>query len=91
MYNYKTLKMTTLYVYMYKNHQLSAGRFRSLGVSRYEVRHKNQVHSAENGRSENIILYASYTSAQELCESRGGRPGLPSVIVRTASVDVKQH
>ena len=26
--------------------------------------------------------------ARELCESRGGRPGVP---VRTVSVDVKQH
>ena len=29
--------------------------------------------------------------AQELCESRGGRRGLPDLIVRTVSVDVKQH
>ena len=29
--------------------------------------------------------------AQELCESRRGRPGLPSLIVRLVSVDVKQH
>ena len=29
--------------------------------------------------------------AQEMCESRGGRPGFPSLIVRTVSVDVKQH
>ena len=29
--------------------------------------------------------------AQELCESGGGRPGLPSLIFRTVSVDVKQH
>ena len=30
--------------------------------------------------------------AQELCESRGGRPGLPVPnIVLMASVDVKQH
>ena len=28
---------------------------------------------------------------QELCESRGGRPGLPVLISRTVSVDVKQH
>ena len=29
--------------------------------------------------------------AQKLCESRGGRPGLPSpsLIIRTVSVDVK--
>ena len=30
--------------------------------------------------------------AQELCESRGGRPGLPSLLNKpTVSVDVKQH
>ena len=28
---------------------------------------------------------------QELCESRGGRPGLPSLISLMISVDVKQH
>ena len=28
---------------------------------------------------------------QELCESRGGRPGLPASNKPTASVDVKQH
>ena len=30
--------------------------------------------------------------AQELCESRGGRPGFPSLINKpTVSVDLKQH
>ena len=29
--------------------------------------------------------------AQELCKSRGGRPGLPALIVLVVSVDVKQH
>ena len=29
--------------------------------------------------------------AQELCGSRGGRPGLPSLINLMVSVDVKQH
>ena len=28
---------------------------------------------------------------QELCESGGGRPGLPSLISPAVSVDVKQH
>ena len=28
---------------------------------------------------------------QKLCERRGGRPGLPSLIVLMVSVDVKQH
>ena len=29
--------------------------------------------------------------AQELCESRGGRPGLPVLMSFMVSVDVKQH
>ena len=35
----------------------------------------------------------SIPRVQKLCESRGSRPGLPSTIVRTVSVDnqVKQH
>ena len=28
---------------------------------------------------------------QELCESRGGRPGLSVLMSRTVSADVKQH
>ena len=28
---------------------------------------------------------------QELCESRGGRPGLPAPVSLMVSVDVKQH
>ena len=28
---------------------------------------------------------------QELCESQGGRPGLPILMSLTVSVDVKQH
>ena len=43
-----------------------------------------------------IALYKNNDSnsnfrAQEVCESRGGRPGLPSLISPTVSVDVKQH
>ena len=34
--------------------------------------------------------YRAY-GVQELCESRGGRPGLPSLIVLMVSVDVKQQ
>ena len=33
----------------------------------------------------------SVIRAQELCESRGGRPGLPVPNKPTVSVDVKQH
>ena len=36
-------------------------------------------------------LLTSLLRAQKLCESRGGRPGLPSLISLTVSVDVKQH
>ena len=35
--------------------------------------------------------YREKIIVQELCESRGGRPGLPSLIVLMVSVDVKQH
>ena len=35
--------------------------------------------------------YMLNNRAQELCESRGGCPGIPSLIYRTVSVDVKQH
>ena len=31
------------------------------------------------------------SDTQELCESRGDRPGLPSLIILMVSVDVKQH
>ena len=31
------------------------------------------------------------SSVQELCESRGGRPGLSVLMSLTVSVDVKQH
>ena len=33
----------------------------------------------------------SLPRVQELCESRGGRPGLPVLTSLTVSVDVKQH
>ena len=32
-----------------------------------------------------------YSRVQELCESRGGRPGLPVLMSLMVSVDVKQH
>ena len=35
--------------------------------------------------------YREKIIAQELCESRGGRPGLPSLIVLVVSVGVKQQ
>ena len=36
-------------------------------------------------------LHHHHFRTQELCERRGERPGLPSLIVRTVSVDAKQH
>ena len=33
----------------------------------------------------------SLIRVQELCESRGGRPGLPVLMSFMVSVDVKQH
>ena len=45
----------------------------------------------EGGYTWKHCLQNSWVSAQELCESRGGRPGLPvpiiTVSVRTVSVD----
>ena len=37
------------------------------------------------------IINVPSVRAQELCESRGGRPGLPSLISLMVSGDVKQH
>ena len=33
----------------------------------------------------------TYSRVQELCEGRGGRPGLPVLMSLMVSVDVKQH
>ena len=41
--------------------------------------------------TDRIPVEACQFRAQELCESGGGRPGLPSLIVFMVSVDVKQH
>ena len=38
-----------------------------------------------------IYLITAVARVQELCESRGGRPGLSVLMSLTASVDVKQH
>ena len=47
------------------------------------------VPAAINGNGK---LYVSVKSGvQELCESRGGRPGLAVLLSLTVSVDVKQH
>ena len=37
------------------------------------------------------LLRGRRISDQELCESRGGRPGLSVLMNLTVSVDVKQH
>ena len=64
---------------------------------------KNYSHSyritrerSEPARKRLIALYKSDqqtngTSVQELCESRGGRPGLSILMSLTVSVDVKQR
>ena len=52
---------------------------------------------SESARQQRTALYKKrstttlYFRAQELCESGGGRPGLPSLTVRMVSVDVKQQ
>ena len=38
-----------------------------------------------------VDLLLLLVRVQELCESRGGRPGLPVLMTRTVSVDVKQQ
>ena len=38
-----------------------------------------------------VSRYRIYFRVQELCESRGGRPGLSALMSLTVSVDVKQH
>ena len=50
---------------------------------------RTDISASESGRRRNT---ANHFRVQELCESRGGRPGLPSLINSpTVSVDVKQH
>ena len=41
--------------------------------------------------SKNSAPVQNAPTVQELCESRGGRPGLSVLTSLTASVDVKQH
>ena len=45
----------------------------------------------ESGEQRYIKAIIIYHIVQELCESRGGRPGLSVLISLTVSVDVKQH
>ena len=37
------------------------------------------------------VYFTKRARVQELCESQGGRPGLPVLTSLTVSVDVKQH
>ena len=39
----------------------------------------------------NELLLVAKNRTQGLCEIRGGRPGLPSQIVCTVSLDIEQH
>ena len=45
------------------------------------------VHKQSNSRHNTFVGLR----VQQLCESRGGRPGLPVLMSLTVSVDVKQH
>ena len=38
-----------------------------------------------------LFFFVFFTRVQELCESRGGRPGLSVLTSLTVSVDIKQH
>ena len=42
-------------------------------------------------KNKKVACVISLNRAQELCESRGGRPGLPVPNKSTVSVNVKQH
>ena len=48
-------------------------------------------HLASVDVKQNVLVQHFRVRSQELCESRGGRPGLLSVIVLMVSVDIKQH
>ena len=60
---------------------------------------QNQMRNerTESDGGQTTALYKSsgkkqqHVRVQELCESRGGRPGLPVLTSLTVSVDVKQH
>ena len=47
--------------------------------------------SVRHASYKELTVFSSWTRAQELCESRGERPGLPVPNKPTVSVDVKQH
>ena len=45
----------------------------------------------QRGGVEMRLVYLRVYRVQKLCESRGGRPGLPVLMSLTVSVDVKQY
>ena len=49
---------------------------------------KQQLNAGRQYKAHNV---ANRFRAQELCESRGGRPGLPALMKPMVSVDVEQH
>ena len=62
-------------------------------VTHVEI-HANGVSLLESGEQrciKTIIMFFRPFRVQELCVSRGGRPGLPVLMSLTVSVDVKQH
>ena len=57
---------------------------------------RNNVHNTSKYSENNVSMKYAEASrlcirAQELCESRGGRPGLPVLICLMVPVDVKHH
>ena len=59
------------------------------GMTLHPFARRNQVEGT--GLIQIIFISLRGLRAQELCESRGGRPGLPSLISLMVSVDVKQQ
>ena len=47
--------------------------------------------SVRHASYKELTVFPSWTRAQELCESRGGRPGLPVPNKPPVSMDVKPH
>ena len=63
----------------------------SMGLGRTHL----LIPPATSNSQETIIINQMYVPStlgvQELCGSRGGRPGLPVLMSLVVSVDVKQH
>ena len=56
----------------------------------YAQSREREMIQTESGLK-NILSLSLVIRVQELCESRGGRPGLPVLMSHMVSVDVKQH